>query len=64
MNKTFDKFYQESVSYCCAHQFEAAENTCSLQDAILDKFAELLWSAAYQEGWDAGGEYAIMKERG
>ena len=34
-------------------------------DALqLEKFAELIWKEAYQEGYNAGWEETILKERG
>ncbi len=30
----------------------------------LSKFGKLIWSVAYQEGWDDACEFSIMKERG
>ena len=30
----------------------------------LERFAKLIWEEAYQEGFNAGAEDAILKERG
>lgn len=39
-------------------------NSWEEQTQIMEKFAELIWEEAYQQGHDAGWEEAILKERG
>ena len=41
----------------CYHQY-------SEHNIDLEKFAELVWQEAYNEGYNAGAEDAILKERG
>ncbi len=33
-------------------------------DENLQRLGKVIWATAYQDGFDAGAEYAIMKERG
>lgn len=58
-----NKRIQELIKQCTEKVYV---DMCDGYDIVFDKekFAKLIWEEAYQEGFNAGGEDAILKERG
>lgn len=69
MNERIKEFKRQAI------KLVAESYTCDIEDFtdVLDqrvrakvdaKFAELVWQEAYDEGYNAGAEDSILKERG